>query len=294
MVGLTLKSLVVVAALSATVAMAWAETAGPAVPAVDGTAAGELGAQKSAERPDEQSVESRPLGSVRGGSGAKPATGAATGAATGGAKNHRDADKGAGNTKADSLWSGIAGPLVAVLGLIGIVAGVVALVMRGRGGLSASWSGGRRAPAGILEVLGRYPLSRSQTLVLLKVDRRVLLLSQTKAGRLGAMQTATLCEITEPEEVASILTKVNEAEQNSLASRFSSVLRTLDREAAEKIETVEAPALSRRAAPVMLPGSVAHGGPVGRVVRAGGEMTGAQAAASIRSRLQAIRVGGAA
>lgn len=284
MVGLCVKSLVVAAALSAAGASARAETVGPAVPsAAEGTAAGELGAQRSGEGLGEKSVEARPLGSVRGGSVAKPAAGVA--------KSQRDADKSAGNAKTDSLWSGIAGPLVAVLGLIGILAGVFAMVLRGRGGLSASWSGGRRAPAGILEVLGRYPLSRSQTLVLLKVDRRVLLLSQTKAGRLGAMQTATLCEITEPEEVASILTKVNESEQNSLASRFSSVLRTLDREAAEKIETVEAPTLSRRAAPMLLPQSVS---PVIRPARVGSEMTGAQAAASIRSRLQAIRVGGAA
>jgi flagellar biogenesis protein FliO len=282
--GLKLKSLVVVAALSAVRASAWAEPVGPAVPlAAEGTTAREVGVQKSAERLDEKSVEARPLGGVRGSAAAKPAGGAA--------KTQREADKSAGHAKADSLWSGTAGPLVAVLGLIGIFAGVFALVLRGRGGLSGSLSGGRRAPAGILEVLGRYPLSRSQTLVLLKVDRRVLLLSETKAGRLGATQTATLCEITEPEEVASILIKVNESEQNSLASRFSTVLRTLDREAGEKLEVVEAPSLSRRAAPVMLPQSVAQGE---RAPRSGGEMTGAQAAASIRSRLQAIRVGGAA
>jgi hypothetical protein len=102
-----------------------------------------------------------------------------------------------------------------------------------------------------------------------------------------------LCELTEPEDVASILTKVNEADENSLTSRFSSVFRALDREAVEKIERADLPVirvaereaetLSRRSAPVLLPQS--------RSAPQRAEMTGAQAAASIRSRLQAIRVG---
>lgn len=197
-------------------------------------------------------------------------------------------------TKADAGFSGMAGPLVAVLGIIGIVAGLAAVVFRRRGGLSSQFGVGGRAPAGILEVLGRYPLSRSQTLVLLKVDRRVLLLSQAKVGRLGATQLSTLCELSEPEDVASILTKVNEAEENSLTSRFASVFRALDREAAETIERTPAPSargvlaasLSRRSAPVLLPQSQ------GANQRA--EMTGAQAAASIRTRLHAIRAGNGA
>lgn len=156
--------------------------------------------------------------------------------------------------------------------------------------MNASWNGGRRAPAGILEILGRYPLSRTQTLILLKVDRRVLLLSQTRTGRLGATQLSTLCELGDPEDVASILTKVNEADRDSLSGRFSAVLRSLDREAADKVDRVPI-TLSRRAAPTLPP-------PVSAATRVidtrPGEMTGAQAAASIRSRLHAIRVGGAA
>lgn len=279
-----MKSLVVSVALLASAAASHAEPLGPGVGSVTGPVAGPEPATVTSDRAaadaasSEKGIESRPLGSTKERLPPKPREGAG-----------RATIPSANASKAESPWGGIVGPLVAVLALIGILAGVVALVVRGRGGLAASLAGGRRAPAGILEVLGKYPLSRTQTLILLKVDRRVLLLSQAKSGRLGATQAATLCEITEPEEVASILTKVSEAEQNSLTNRFSAVLRSLDREAVEKLDVVPAaPALSRRAAPVLLPRTAVRG------AAGGSDMTGAQAAASIRSRLQAIRVGGGA
>ncbi len=259
---------------------------GPGLPAAAAPGADESAARETPIAAPASS-ESRPLGGTRElRKDAKKRDAAANGAT--------DAKSGA--AREGSPFSGVTGPLVAVLGIIGIVAGLATLALRKRGGLGAKFGVGGRAPAGILEVLGRYPLSRSQTLVLLKVDRRVLLLSQAKVGRLGATQLSTLCELTEPEDVASILTKVNEADENSLTSRFSSVFRALDREAVEKIERAdvsvirvaerETETLSRRSAPVLLPQS--------RSVPQRAEMTGAQAAASIRSRLQAIRVGNGA
>mgnify|MGYP002783754657 CR=1 FL=1 len=248
-----------------------AEVVGPGGPGV-----------RSSEAPIAATPESKPLGRTR-----EPRSDARKGPATetGGAAGVKP-----GNARVDAPFSGVAGPLIAVLGIIGILAGLATVVLRKRGGLGSQFGAGGRAPAGILEVLGRYPLSRSQTLVLLKVDRRVLLLSQARTGRLGATTLSTLCELTEPEDVASVLTKVNEAQENSLTGRFASVFRALDREAAATIERVEVPVsradvrapetLSRRAAPVLLPQRT--------------EMTGAEAAASIRSRLHAIRAGGAA
>ena len=62
-----------------------------------------------------------------------------------------------------------------------------------------------RAPSGVLEVLGRYPAGRGTLLILLRLDRRVLLVAQS-GGRTGTGMT-TLCEIDDPASVASLLAK---------------------------------------------------------------------------------------
>ncbi|HEX8878354.1 MAG TPA: hypothetical protein VF777_16540 [Phycisphaerales bacterium] len=304
MPGSFLKPALLAAALGAVLwSSAAAESVGPLPPAATATVLTETVALPQADaetagnatatnasttraslQPKVPSPESRPLGTPR-----QPRARADSGAA---ASSDSAAPQQApsNGARGDTLWSGIAGPLIAVLGLIAILAGAAALVARARG-MNASWTGGRRAPAGILEILGRYPLSRTQTLILLKVDRRVLLLSQTRTGRLGATQLSTLCELGDPEDVASILTKVSEADRDSLSGRFSAVLRSLDREAADKVDRVPI-TLARRAAPTLPPPPVAAATRV--TDTRPGEMTGAQAAASIRSRLHAIRLGGAA
>lgn len=95
--------------------------------------------------------------------------------------------------------------------------------------LAAAMGPGGASPAGVLEILGRYPVARGQSLVLLKIDRRVLLLSHTvPAGRLRAAAGATfttLSEITDPEEVASILWRVREQSGQNDDERFGSILR---------------------------------------------------------------------
>jgi hypothetical protein len=104
-------------------------------------------------------------------------------------------------------------------------AGVVRAIARKNGGLFASLSAGGRAPAGVMEILGRYPVGRGCTLVLLKLDRRVLLLSQSAGGRFGAGSAFTpLAEITDPEEVAAILVKSRDAAGDSMAERFRTML----------------------------------------------------------------------
>lgn len=114
---------------------------------------------------------------------------------------------------------------------LALVSGAIARrLARGQGGLRASLGAGGRAPAGIMEILGRYPVGRGSTLVLLKLDRRVLLLSQSAGGRLGAgAGMSTLCEITDPEEVASILVKSRDADGDSMSERFRSMLARFDR-----------------------------------------------------------------
>lgn len=126
--------------------------------------------------------------------------------------------------------------LAGVLALIAILGVTVRLVSRRTGGLMAAVGAGGRAPSGLLEVLGRYPVGRGTTLVLLKMDRRVLLVSQGGGGKLGGATMTTLCEVTEPEDVASILLKVRDAEGDSMARRFETMLSGAEKAAAAAME----------------------------------------------------------
>jgi len=92
------------------------------------------------------------------------------------------------------------------------------------GTLSASLGAGGRAPSGVLEVLGRYPVARGQTLVLLRMDRRILLLAQTQQG------WSTLSEVTSEDDVASLLIKTRDEAGESMSARFEQVLGTLERD----------------------------------------------------------------
>lgn len=91
-------------------------------------------------------------------------------------------------------------------------------------GLAAQLGPAGRAPQGLLEVLGRYPVSRGHSLVLLKLDRRVLLLGQSPSG------FTTLSELTDAEDVASVLTKAADADGASMSRRFSELLRGMERD----------------------------------------------------------------
>lgn len=121
-------------------------------------------------------------------------------------------------------------PLGVVLVVIVGAACLFRKAVRSGGSLAASLGAAGRAPAGLLEVLGRYPVSRGQTLVLLRVDQRVLLLSQCQPVRGDAGRFSTLCEMSDPADVASILTKVSETEGTGPASRFNQLLAEADGE----------------------------------------------------------------
>lgn len=141
-------------------------------------------------------------------------------------RNRTPAGAGAASPGFTRTIISLGGVLILIVGL-GAAARFVA---RRHGGLGSALSGGGRSPAGVLEILGRYPVGRGATLVLLKLDQRVLLLSQAAGGRLGTgAGFSTLCEITDPEEVASILVKTRDAEGESTAERFRSLLSRFDR-----------------------------------------------------------------
>jgi len=116
------------------------------------------------------------------------------------------------------------GALALVLGFAIGVAWLVRWLAGLRGGLSAELGAGGRAPSGVLEVLGRYPVGRGQTLVLLKLDRRVLLLSQCAGGRRGGGGFTTLCAIEDADDVASLLMQVRDAEGERAAASFGAAL----------------------------------------------------------------------
>lgn len=98
--------------------------------------------------------------------------------------------------------------LMAVVGLIIVCGAVYKWMATKAGGLAGQVGAGGKSPAGILSVLGRYPLGRGQTLLLLQVDRRILLLCQSASGKFGrTLTTTTLSEIAHPDEVASIIAK---------------------------------------------------------------------------------------
>ena len=119
------------------------------------------------------------------------------------------------------------GSLIGVLALLLLLAHGAKRVLKRKQSLNIM--GSSRSPAGVLEVLGRYPIGSGLTLMLLKVDRRILLLSQNGGGMLpmrrgGSSSLSTLCEIDDAEEVASILTKTRDAEGESIAAKFRELM----------------------------------------------------------------------
>jgi flagellar biogenesis protein FliO len=121
--------------------------------------------------------------------------------------------------------------LAVVLGVIFVLATLVARIGRAasRTNLTAALGPGGSSPPGILEVLGRYPISRGHLLILLRVDRRVLLISQSSGGRRSAPVMQTLSEIDDPTSVASIqrLVAAHDQSRTRGASSFSDVLDEL-------------------------------------------------------------------
>ncbi len=100
--------------------------------------------------------------------------------------------------------------------LLGVVTLMIVLgaAMRRFGGPLAR--GGR--PSGVLEILGRYPIARGQQLVLLRLVNRVVLLHQTRSG------LAALSEVTDPDEVAALLARVEAATRSGQPGRFQGLL----------------------------------------------------------------------
>lgn len=148
-----------------------------------------------------------------------------------GASDDQAIGPGGGLPSMSDGWGQTIIALGGVLLLIFGVAQVFKRLSRSQGGLAGQLGAGGSAPSGILEVIGRYPIASGMTLVVLKFDRRVLLVSSSagsrgKHGRGASMQT--LCELTDPEDVASVLLKSRSASGESIAQSFQRALQDAD------------------------------------------------------------------
>lgn len=128
--------------------------------------------------------------------------------------------------------------LAFVLGLAVLGAAVLKRVARTRGGLVGGMGPGGPSPSGVLEILGRYPLGGGQTLVLLRFDRRVVLLHQS-GGRKNPMMR-TISEVTDADEVASIMLKTRAPADEAAQNSFREAIHKMER-GYEPIGSQEAP-----------------------------------------------------
>jgi hypothetical protein len=197
------------------------------------------------------------------------------------------------------------GALAAVVGAI-LVCGWVTRRLLPTSSLMLSLGKHGRAPSGILEVLGRYPLSRGCTLILLKLDRRIVLVSQS--GGRGGVTLSTLCEVTDVSEVASIISKAG-GESGFIASLAKA--KATPAEGAAMVNSVGAPAagaspqhnITRTAAAPVKRVGMGTNVPAAAVVPASPTVTshphrpifipttqdGASAAATLRKRLASMK-----
>ena len=124
-----------------------------------------------------------------------------------------------------------------VIGALAIVVGLILMlrVFLRKSGSGILTSGGK--PSGVVEILAKYPVGRAQHVVLMKVARRVLLIHQN-----GSSMT-TLSELSEPNEVAGLLSRLEAGSTERDAERFR---RTLTQYMAEHESAQEKPMRQRR------------------------------------------------
>jgi flagellar biogenesis protein FliO len=84
--------------------------------------------------------------------------------------------------------------------------------------------GGAGRPSGVLEILARYPIARGQSLIVLKMARRVLLIHH------AGPTMRTLSEVTDPHEVAALLGRMESGSRAKDADRFASALKAFESE----------------------------------------------------------------
>jgi flagellar biogenesis protein FliO len=110
-----------------------------------------------------------------------------------------------------------------VVAALTIVIGLILaarLVMRRAAGVL----GGGARPAGVLEVLARYPIARGQHLLLLRMGQRIVLLHQGQQG------IRSLAEVTDAGEVAALIARMEAGARADEARQFSRALEDFESE----------------------------------------------------------------
>lgn len=169
--------------------------------------------------PAPRSLESRPIGKPNGPLSARPPT----------ATPEPDANAGERKTEASGSWLGVFDPrrndFTRVLGALAAVVGLILLTRTLAVRYLPSLSRGRSdRPSGVLEVLARYPIGRGQQLVVLKFARRIVLIHQAGAT------ARTLTEMTDPDEVAATLSRLEAGATARSAGRFKAALQSFETE----------------------------------------------------------------
>jgi hypothetical protein len=231
----TITSVVLAAALCLPIGCAWGQEAGslvgpdPISALVDARERSKL--REAAPLAGGVREDAGVGGAIPGRSQVTPAVRSSTEArplgASVGAEGDRDAAGVASSSGVGALLS-MALPLGAVIVLLLGCMVLLKRVMGTSSSLAASLGPAGRAPGGVLEVLGRYPVAKGQLLVLIKIDRRVLLVGHSAPGRGMAGVGggfSTLCEITDPEEVAAVIRKVEDGDGKSASARFGAMLQ---------------------------------------------------------------------
>ena len=132
------------------------------------------------------------------------------------------------------------------LGAVLLLVVVLRLWLRAHG--MGSVAAGR--PSGVLEILARYPVTRGQTLVVIRFGRRIVLVHQSG----GTMQT--LSELSDQNEVAQMLGRLESGASGRDAERFRSVLERFEREHERSVAAPPTRGAAPRSAPVSTEGHV--------------------------------------
>lgn len=134
----------------------------------------------------------------------------------------RSAGEPARDAQVASAWQQLATVGLPLAGVVAMIFGGAALWKRSSFGRVSllGWSAAP-APSGVAEVLARYPVGRGQSLVLLRVHRRVLVVGQCSSPA----SLTTLSEFSQPDEVASLLAAVREHDRRAGGAGFSALMQ---------------------------------------------------------------------
>lgn len=111
--------------------------------------------------------------------------------------------------------------IIRVLGALAVVIGLLLLtrtIVRRLGVLAPAAA----QPSGVVEILARFPVGRGQQLILLKLARRVILAHQS-----GSNMSA-LSEMSDPDEVAALLARLEAGSSGRHAAKFKSALQEFE------------------------------------------------------------------